>query len=300
MIVFTNNVSSQVFTYDFSTGYDGWMGDFADYPVTDSVFYQLEFTRTALPNPLNTSNYALKITGNNHSDDLFMFIKRKISGLLPNTTYQLQIEIEFASNAPTNAIGVGGAPGEGVTMKAGASIVEPLKINSSGFYIMNIDKSNQSQPGVDMDTIGHVGVSDTTTKFTLIDRSNTNHLFSITTDSNGEAWVCIGTDSGFEATTTLYYNLITLTFSTVTALEEIANSFKLNIYPNPASNLITIQKNKNLIDLNYVIIDPLGNHVLTGQLKNEITPIDISQFTTGVYLFTVGKQMKQTFKVIKQ
>ncbi len=197
-------INAQSYSYNFTTGYEGWAGDFADYPITDSIFYELQFIRTTLPTPLNTNKYALKITGNNHSDDLFMFIKRKITGLLPNTKYRLSIDVEFASNAPTKAYGVGGAPSESVMMGAGASIIEPLKVKSDGYYRMNIDKLNQVFPGLDMDTIGHVGVSPNTTLFTLINRNNFTHLFSITTDFNGEVWVCIGTDSGFEATTTIY------------------------------------------------------------------------------------------------
>lgn len=207
-----SNINSQTFTYDFTTGYDNWFGDFADYPITDSVLCELEFAKTALPSPLNTSKFALKISGKNYPDDLFMFIKRKISGLMPNTTYKLLMDIEFASNTPTNAAGVGGQPGEGVIVKVGASVVEPIKFISGSFYRMNIDKGQQTAPGEDMDTIGHVGVSDTTTVFTLINRNNSTHLFTITTDSNGEVWVCIGTDSGYESTTTLYYNGITKYF----------------------------------------------------------------------------------------
>ncbi len=227
--IMTTNAMSQTFSYDFSSGYDSWSGDFADYPETDSLFYELEFNRTTLLVPLNTSKYALKITGNNHSDDLFMFIKRKITGLLPNTTYKLKIEVEFASKAATNAVGVGGAPGEGVVMKAGASIVEPLKINSGGFYLMNIDKGNQGIGGVAMDTIGHVGVNDTTTLFTLINRSNNGHVFTITSDANGEVWVCLGTDSGFEATTTLFYNQIDLEFTALLGLENLKLSKNIQI-----------------------------------------------------------------------
>ena len=104
---------AQTFVSDFAEGYDGWAGDFADYPITDSVFYQLAFNRTTLPAPLNTAKHALMITGSNHSDDLFMFIKKKITGLQPNTTYMVKIDVEFASRAPTNGVGVGGAPGEG-------------------------------------------------------------------------------------------------------------------------------------------------------------------------------------------
>jgi hypothetical protein len=212
-----NNQSGEkqkTLTYEFIDNMDGWKGDFADYPVIDSIFYELEFIRTTLPAPLNTSKYALKITGNNHSDDLFMFIKHKITGLLPNTIYKLLVDITLASKYPTNAVGVGGSPGEGVTIKAGASVIEPQKVNVDGFYRMNIDKGGQVVPGVDMDIIGNVGVTDTTTVFTLINRSNTTHLFTITTSASGEVWVCIGTDSGFEATTTLYINKISLSFVT--------------------------------------------------------------------------------------
>ena len=298
-IAFTTNINAQTYSYDFIGGYDGWAGDFADYPVTDSIFYELDFFRTTLPAPLDTNKYALKISGNNHSDDLFMFIKRKITGLLPNTIYQLQIGIDFASNAPTNAIGVGGPPGEGVIMKAGASIVEPLKINSGGFYVMNIDKGNQSSPGADMDTIGHVGVSDTTTVFTLINRNNATHLFTITTDTNGEVWVCIGTDSGFEATTTLYYNQITLLFTTVVGVDDFNLSKDITAYPNPTSDLITVKINPNLLGQTYKIIDQVGRQIWTGKLTSEISTTSINELPIGMYFLIIGGQEKQTFKFIK-
>jgi hypothetical protein len=293
------SIKAQTFSYDFLTGYDGWSGDFADYPVSDSIFYELEFNRINLPTPLATSSYALMIKGNNHSDDLFMFIKRKISGLLPNTTYQLLIDVEFASNAPTNAVGVGGPPGEAVHMKAGASVLEPLKINSSGFYMMNIDKANQANGGVDMDTIGHVGVSDNTTVFTLINRNNSSNLFTITTDGNGEVWVCIGTDSGFEATTKLYYNLINLTFTTVTWVSDFNFPKDITLYPNPTSELIKVKINPILLGQSYKIIDQVGRQILIGNLTSDVSSINISKIPIGTYFLKIGEQEKQTFKVIK-
>lgn len=199
---------SQTFTFEFNTGTHGWAGDFADYPKIDSVFYELEFAHSALPTPLNSNIKALKLSGNNHSDDLFMFLKRKITGLRPNTAYKLMFDLKFASNAPTTAIGVGGSPGESVVMKVGATQVEPKKVEEDGFYLMNIDKANQSASGKDMKAIGHVGVSDTTTVFTLIERNNHATPFEVTTDKDGTIWVIIGTESGFEATTTLYYSRI--------------------------------------------------------------------------------------------
>lgn len=239
--VASHRCRAQSFSFDFAEGYQGWTGGFADYPVADSVMYQLEFGRATLPLPLDTGKFALRISGNNHSDDLFMFIKKKITGLQPGTAYQLRIDVELASRAPTHAVGVGGPPGEGVTLKAGAVRTEPLALDAGGFRVMNLDKANQSVPGPDMDTIGHVGVSDTTTVFTLISRSNATHLFTVTTGSAGEVWVCIGTDSGFESTTTLFYNRISLVFSPAAESAGLHSEEYLRIFPNPAGRYIQLQ-----------------------------------------------------------
>lgn len=292
-------VYSQTFSYDFSSGNEGWSGDFADYPLTDSVLCLLEFNRTTLPSPLNTEKFALKITGKNYPDDLFMFIKRKISGLSPNTTYQLLISIEFASIAPTNIAGVGGQPGEAVIMKAGASIMEPQKIVSGSYYRMNIDKGQQTAPGVDMDTIGHVGVSDTTTVFTLINRNNSTHLFIVTTDENGEVWVCIGSDSGYESTTTLYYNQINLIFSEVVGFNEAEKSQNIILYPNPTNDWVFVKMDPIWIGEPYFIADQKGQPILSGHLQSEISAINLNGLPGGIYFLIIGNQEKRSYKLIK-
>lgn len=299
IITIAINVKGQSLSYDFINGYEGWTGDFADYPLTDSLFYQLKFTRATLPTPLNTGKYALMITGCNHSDDLFMFIKRKITGLKPNTTYQLLIDVEFASKAPTHASGVGGAPGESVTVKAGASIIEPLKIHSGIYFRMNIDIGAQANSGVAMKAIGNVGVSDSTSVFTLVNRNNRANPFLITTDANAEVWVCIGTDSGYESTTTLYYNLIKLTFSTVSGLQDPNRLSKISIYPNPSSNQIKVKINQDLVGQSYIISDEVGRQMLTGEFNSEISVVDINKLPIGIYFLKTGKQESQIIKVIK-
>jgi len=294
-LILISNTKSQTIVADFSTGYDGWTGDFADYPVTDSLFYELQFYRTTLPSPLDPNKYSLMISGNNHSDDLFMFIKRKITGLSPNSTYQLYISIDFASKYPTHAVGVGGAPGEGVKVKAGASLLEPVKIKADSYYRMNIDKDNQGNPGADMDTIGHVGVTDTTTVYTMINRNNSGHLFTIKTDSKGEVWICIGTDSGFEATTTLYYKQITLTFNALTGNDDKKinlNNYSLNQnYPNPFNNRTIIKYSlgsSSFVTLK--IYNVLGNEVarLVNQFKTAgeyEVEFDAKDMSSGFYLY---------------
>ncbi len=275
----TPDPGSLVHHFDFSEDYDGWTGDFADYPVIDSEFYGLEFGRAALPEPLDTGKYALMITGNNHSDDLFMFIKRKITGLQPNKTYRLQIDIGFASEAPTNAIGIGGAPAESVFLKAGATLAEPRKVAKDGFYEINIDKSNQAVPGADMDTIGHIGVSDTTSQFTLISRTNAGHPFTISTDDSGSVWVCIGTDSGFEGTTTLYYNTIDLKFDNITGSGDPSKPEGISVYPNPAREMLFVNAGDRQIE-------EIGLFSLSGRLAataRHTSRLSLEGLEAGVY-----------------
>jgi hypothetical protein len=207
-------IAPKTITDNFTSGTDGWLGDFADYPTdpAQTPQYQLEFTHTVLPDPLNTTDGALKQSGMNRSDDLFMFIKKKITGLEPGRNYTIDVKVDFATNAADNMIGVGGAPGEGVTIKAGAVSVEPIKIANTleNYYRMNIDKSNQSQGGVDMKVIGNFA-NGTDLNIYKIKQLSTTTALDVRANQQGEIWLVIGTDSGFEGMTTIYYNTIQAT-----------------------------------------------------------------------------------------
>ena len=53
-----------------------------------------------------------------------MFFKGPISGLLPGSRYGVTVSVEIATDTPAGCVGVGGAPGESVRIKAGATAVE--------------------------------------------------------------------------------------------------------------------------------------------------------------------------------
>jgi hypothetical protein len=309
-ILLIKTINAQTYTYNFSIDNEGWTGDFADYPVTDSLVCELAFYRSRLPLPLDTNKYSLFISGNNHSDDLFMFIKKKVAGLLPNTTYKLMIDINLASKYPTGTFGAGGSPGESVTIKAGATIIEPQKEIINNYYRINIDKGAQTVPGVDMDTLGNVGVTDTTSLYTLINRSNYSHLFNITTNSTGELWICIGTDSGFEATTSLYYNTIGLEFNIVTGIDDnpkgLSHEFLLfQNYPNPFNPITKIKYSipqRSLVTLK--VFDLLGKEIIT-LLNGEIMAgsyeytFNASSLPSGVYFYKLqAGNYTQTKKLV--
>jgi hypothetical protein len=83
---------------------------------------------------------------------------------------------------------------------------------------------------------------------------------------------------------------------------SIENSHQdlFSVFPNPAKNTINIKADYNLIGKAYSIYDNSGKIVLSGKINSENTLIEIGNLSGGIYLFSVGENLKQTFKVIKQ
>jgi hypothetical protein len=201
----------------FNVSAEGWSADFADYPIGQETFYELTTKKDAkLPAPLDTLKKGFKISGNNHSDDLFMFLTKKMTVPKANQFYKGTFEIEFASNAATGSVGVGGSPAESVYVGIGLTSVEPKKVanNTTKNYEMNIKKMQQATSGDDMKVIGNVANGTTESKYKLVKRTGE---FTGKSDANGNIWVIVGTDSGFEATTALYYTQIKVDLKEVTS-----------------------------------------------------------------------------------
>ena len=104
-------------------------------------------------------------------------------------------------------IGIGGSPGESVFVKAGASTVEPsAEEDGNGYLRMNIDKGNQARGGESMAVLGNVANPDVVNReYRVKTLDNADIPLSVTTDDEGRAWLIVGTDSGFEGLTRLYY-----------------------------------------------------------------------------------------------
>ena len=201
-----------VVEYEFDEHTENWQGGFADYPAGEEDFYELNFGQRALPAPLDTTEGALMITGNNHSDDLFMFIYRRVENLFPNTKYEVSFDLTLASDAADESIGVGGSPATSVYLKGGALNFKPFSaIGDQGYYWVNLDKGNQAADGDNMMNLGNLANGTDQFEYALIHRSN-DTPFRFQTGPDGDAWIIIGTDSGFEATTKLFYDRIKVTF----------------------------------------------------------------------------------------
>ncbi|MBN1291855.1 MAG: PEP-CTERM sorting domain-containing protein [Candidatus Latescibacteria bacterium] len=207
------------YSYDFYSGTEGWINGFADYPVGEENFYELSFAHSKLPQYLG-NKYGLYISGNNHSDDLFMYIKRQFTNLKANTSYAVRFNVEIASDALESIAGIGGSPGASVYLHAGATVEEPESIIihesdlQDNYYRMNIDKGNQSYGGADSIVLGNIGISDQNPDqpYKLKALGN-NMAITVSTDNTGILWIFIGTDSGFEGVTSIYFSSIKITLT---------------------------------------------------------------------------------------
>lgn len=196
---------------------EGWVASFADYPPGVETDWHFDSGRRPAPSPVVSTHRSLFIGGDNHSDDLFMFWKRRIDGLAPGR-YAASLEATFATNAPKLCSGVGGAPGESVFMKLGLSASEPLtKIGEDGSVRMTIDKGNQAKGGQDAATVGDVATSNTDCKHRRWEMKTvrTASPIAATADRAGSLWVLAGTDSGYEARSEIYYTSIRVSLNPI-------------------------------------------------------------------------------------
>lgn len=84
------------------------------------------------------------------------------------------------------------------------------------------------------------------------------------------------------------------------SVKELSDLAGITIYPNPATDLITVVANPGLSGSAYTISDVLGKQMLSGKLATGSSTIHLNSLPAGMYFLTLGEQQQQTFKVVKQ
>lgn len=200
-------------TFDFNQNDGGFTPIFSDYPNEQGVeeFYELRSGHEEVP--IAEAGKGLFLSGNNHSDDLFMGYYKDLIGLVPETEYQFTVRFQLATNVENDMIGIGGAPGESVFVKCGVASKEPENsLDSLNHFCLNIDKGSQSTSGSDMIVVGNLAKEE-------INRPGEYEFNEIETkviartDEAGTAYLVIGTDSGFEGVTSYYLDDISVSWA---------------------------------------------------------------------------------------
>jgi len=74
---------------------------------------------------------------------------------------------------------------------------------------------------------------------------------------------------------------------------------QLKLFPNPATETITIEAKAEFIGSNYTITDLTGRVLIKGLLLNEKSGINVSELSDGAYLFQSGAKYNLNLKIIK-
>ncbi len=216
----STGISSIEFEYDFTESTHNMEAFFTGYPVGWGENMELTSEYRSLPEPLDTENDAHFISAINHSDNVKMLFRKQVEGLEPNNTYAVGYTVEFATDSPSNAAGIGGAPGESVKVIAASSTLKPEPIidensHDDGYYLLNTQYNDDPAAWYDNAIMGDVANSrqyEDGREFELKEVSSVVGHDQVTTDENGEAWILFGTRSGFEGQTDLYYTYLSVEF----------------------------------------------------------------------------------------
>ena len=73
-----------------------------------------------------------------------------------------------------------------------------------------------------------------------------------------------------------------------------------SISPNPAQNLVNIKADSKLVSSKYVVYNNIGEVVASGKIFSENTFIELGNLPAGIYLFSIGENLNQKFKVMKE
>ena len=148
-----SNEDHNTVKFDFNSDDGGFVPIFSDYPNQKAVEEFYEFQHIHQEIPIQDAGKGLFISGNNHSDDLFMGYVKNLNGFTPGQTYHFSVKFRLATNVEGGLIGVGGSPGESVVVKCGITAVEPRSAvtqeGSEEFFRMNIDTGTQVNGGKD-------------------------------------------------------------------------------------------------------------------------------------------------------
>ena len=171
---------------------------------------------------------------------------------------------------------------------------QTLNVNNNALFVTSSSDSLanyqwQTDLGVGFQNLNSVGQYSGTENDTLT-------ISNLTLANNNQPFRCIISSGSCTDTSAI----AVLTIGNITETKEISQSNLFSVYPNPAQHVINVKVDAKLLESVYTIYENTGKVVLSGKINSESTVIEIGNLSGGIYLFSVGENLKQTFKVIKQ
>jgi uncharacterized protein (TIGR02145 family) len=172
--------------------------------------------------------------------------------------------------------------------------INNINIGDVASFVATTSEANpnyiwQTDLGVGFQNLNEVGQYSGTT-------TNTLTVSIVTMSNNNQPFRCIISYDSCSDTS----NVAVLTVNNNVGINETSQDKLFSVFPNPAQSVINVKADSKLIGSFYSIYDNTGRVVLSGKINSENTTIELGNLSGGVYMLSVGENMKQTFKVIKE
>lgn len=194
----------QFFESTFQQNTEDWTGDYALFKTGQQDTVAFNIKQGTIPESTDSTTRALSVAGTNKGDSLFLFIKKKITGLNPALTYKVAYEINIVTSYPDTVE----SSGRLIYIKAGASAEEPQKVLSGNYYKVSIKKGSIAKSGTEMFYLGTAGNTLDSVAYKSIIRTNANLAVEVKPNAAGEVWLCVGAETTYKGLIQLYYDRI--------------------------------------------------------------------------------------------
>jgi hypothetical protein len=237
--------------------------------------------------------------GNRHwcgkIDDIGIW-NRALSACEIQDLYNSQLNSSIGINAGNditvcqgNQVTLSGSGGTNYSWSGGINNNTPFTPSNSQDYVLTALSSNGCS-GTDTVSVTVNQNSSATLNETGLDSVSVNGIWY---NQNGQYTQVIPNAAGCDSNITINVSL------SFTGVSELSGQ-SLSIFPNPATSIIHVKADTELLGMSYSIYDNRGKVVLRGQLNAENTSIELGNLSGGIYMLSIGENMKHTFKVIKE
>ncbi len=201
-----------ILQFDFDVTGSGFVSGVADVPAAQIATVGAVSDFRLLPPNLSATAKGLYLSGTSVGGDLFLFQKKRFSGLTPNTSYQAQITVVYISDYHS---GCSGGPGPLTVIKAGATGNEPMvTTDAQGMLRMNLDKGTGTAKGGFVqagDIRNNLSACPTVGTFSERATLSRDQATPVVTDAQGGLWLFVGTQSSFSGAHRVYFTGVRMT-----------------------------------------------------------------------------------------
>jgi hypothetical protein len=209
-----------VSTAIFKNDAEGWEAQFAEYEPGLEDSLKLSFNHTTFMVSESVGQVsAVKQSGYATNSDLFMYIKRQISGFKPNTTYDVFFSLELYAQLNEDFNGDLDDPDNGSFLKVGilknepdTMVVNDIENLGKKQVITNFEKGEDKITGPNMAYLGKIEHTDRNESPLLLIATSEGYSLLGTADDEGKMWVMVGVDTNQPIYQSIFYSFIGIQF----------------------------------------------------------------------------------------